>query len=935
MKREYSDWLQGNFEAGTRTTQLSQARRLEEAYGDLDMHYERDGFASLLADLAYSTADKADGKPNPSRIVIEGNKLYDSLAHLRSALGYYRRFRVAHAGPEQGTEWPALEAMRVAFLERCSDFTDFTQTKGLYYDKERAYKDVYLLEAQKILESPAGREFEPLGSAFLDLIKATNFVGWRAYVEIEKSIETRKAIAVSLGTMLLSTDEVPQAVAMAASYIHPFLQGGTMGNPAFGQIRTLVTSAMALVRPAGAISVKTQMVQRAVKALTGKPVFKNAVLSADEYQSFLALALRIKDQMTAWNWKPRDLWDVQGFLWVAIDDDYAKEPRVGDDDLREEDNVLAEKKKHPLNQILYGPPGTGKTWATARLAVEICHGFAPDSRAETMRLYNELVSNNRVAFTTFHQSIGYEEFIEGLRPVTGQDDSEGSSGGFRLKPFKGIFREICVLAEQARKRGGAAGYFDFTGRQFFKMSLGRAQTESYIYDAAIKGNYIILGWGRDIDWSDPKYDDQQEVVKKWREIEPDASGNSGNISQLWRFRSMMRKGDIVIVSDGNLRFRAVGEITGDYQFQPGDEGGNHRRSVRWLAVFEESLPIETIYNDRLSQMSCYLLTRDKLKLDALSRLIATEASITVKEKETGSVFQAKYDLMMRDLVKEYGEGSVITRPQLLAVVDKNRAIYPHPASLEKNSANKVARGRYVITALGNPEQLRDKIIQSEGGEKTDDTEAAPDAFVLIIDEINRANVSKVLGELITLLEPDKRLGEPNALTAKLPYSNDIFGVPNNLYIIGTMNTADRSIALLDTALRRRFHFTEMLPDYTCLDRTMEGVHLGHLLTSVNRRVEWLFDRDHQIGHAFFVDVQDKADLDIVMKEKVIPLLAEYFYEDWEKIRAVLNDRNEGFITVEKLKPPPMLRQDNEERTRYSIAKIDIPLAAYFAAVEDA
>jgi hypothetical protein len=223
-------------------------------------------------------------------------------------------------------------------------------------------------------------------------------------------------------------------------------------------------------------------------------------------------------------------------------------------------------QKHPLNHILFGPPGTGKTWMTARLAVEICNGSAPSDRGDLMHAYDELVRTNRVTFTTFHQSIGYEEFVEGLRPVTDSDDDGDAqpSAGFRLESRNGIFREICALAEQARKRGGRPGKFDFTGRQFFKMSLGRARTESHIYDAAIEGSYIILGWGGDVDWSDAKYEEYHAVFDRWQEEEPSASGNSGNISQIWRFRSLMKKGDIVIVSDGNFRFRAIGEVTGDY-----------------------------------------------------------------------------------------------------------------------------------------------------------------------------------------------------------------------------------------------------------------------------------------------------------------------------------------------------------------------------------
>lgn len=418
------------------------------------------------------------------------------------------------------------------------------------------------------------------------------------------------------------------------------------------------------------------------------------------------------------------------------------------------------------NLILYGPPGTGKTFNTAAEAVRLCGEPVPQDRAELMAVYQRLVAAGRIEFVTFHQSMAYEDFVEGRQPMTGADgEGEAESAGFRLETVHGVFRRIAKRAETSRGRSSGDDMIRLEGRQVFKMSIGEANNpeDAHLFEEAIEGGYTLLGFD-DIDWSDEKYASREAIFedcKNHRDGGGDIDARSGWVQMPFRFRNWVRQGDIVIVSKGNQQFRAIGEFVGDYEFKPRPEGGYaHRRAVRWLWVDRDGVAVSEIYSRGFMQQSIYLLYDSELNIPALERYMNSQ--------------------------------------------------------------------------------------RSDGGDE-------PDQFVLIIDEINRANISKVFGELITLLEADKRLNQPNAVRVRLPYSGDEFGVPSNLHILGTMNTADRSIALLDTALRRRFTFREMMPDASILEDAGQkcGIDLPRLLTTINERIEYLYDREHQIGHAYF------------------------------------------------------------------------------------
>ena len=413
----------------------------------------------------------------------------------------------------------------------------------------------------------------------------------------------------------------------------------------------------------------------------------------------------------------------------------------------------------PLNVIFYGPPGTGKTYNTAHRAVKIITGKDLDDPFEE---YRRLCASGRIGFVTFHQSYSYEEFIEGIRPVPPEDNSEGLS--YKVQP--GIFKKFCNSA----RYGKISDLND--DPQVWKVSLCGTKDNEVRKDC-LKNEYIRIGW----------HEYGAEITKE-------TDYTNGGEYILDRFINKMKIGDLVVSCYSEYTTDAIGIVTGDYYFD--ETGGEYPRyrNVKWIKKFDEPVDLKEIYEKKMIATTVY-----------------------------------KMNIPVSDVLALAGCTPVDT--------DNER-------------------------------------------------------YVFIIDEINRGNIARIFGELITLLEPSKREGNKEGLSAILSYSGDTFSVPKNVYIIGTMNTADKSLVSLDAALRRRFVFEEMMPNYDLLSDDVEGVDLQELVKAINERIEVLYDRDHVIGHSYLMKVDSLEALNSAFKDSIIPLLQEYFLDDFEKIGQVLS-----------------------------------------------
>lgn len=567
-----------------------------------------------------------------------------------------------------------------------------------------------------------------------------------------------------------------------------------------------------------------------------------------------------------------------------------------------------------LNQILFGPPGTGKTYATIEAALEVLDScFLQENRPDRVALkqrFDQLADEGRIRFVTFHQSFSYEDFVEGLRA-----ENDEASGQLRYEVVDGVFKSLCEVAS-AKVTQQAVAPLELGDRKVWKMSLGNTLgSDASIYEECVQGGYMLLGYGGGIDFSSCK--NRSDVKQRFADAGVALEGaNDYSLTSVSAFVSKMKVGDLVVVSDGNFKFRAVGEITGDYAFKPHadyEDGYAQMRPVKWLRQYSPSLPHGELLNAQFSQMTLYELRSPTLNREKLKALLGTP------EVDGGSLL---------NVGQRFGQGYVVRSidPDVVEF-DKPRGggVLPLPLSLLRQLLAYVRSGQINVEDIRQG-RVFEKVAEAElekdivnGHQslfaamveqllKSQEGTAATDARVLIIDEINRGNVSRIFGELITLIEPSKRAGAEEALSVVLPYSKQRFSVPSNIYLICTMNTADRSLAGLDIALRRRFVFKEMLPDHQLLMGVLvEGIDIGELLQVMNQRIEVLLDRDHCLGHAYFMSLKSGDPLErleSIFLNQILPLLQEYFFEDWQRIQWVLNDHRKPAVDqfVEQTQP---------------------------------
>ncbi|PAV27796.1 AAA family ATPase [Virgibacillus profundi] len=427
----------------------------------------------------------------------------------------------------------------------------------------------------------------------------------------------------------------------------------------------------------------------------------------------------------------------------------------------------------------------------------------------------------------------------------------------------------------------------------------------------IPNNYVLYG--------PPGTGKTYHVVDRALEIIDNKTFNELNADG----RDALQKEYARLTSEGNISLITFHQSYAYEDFIEGLKSDGNGNFIPSDGIFKRAA-IEAMY-DGLEQQNTREFS-DEVRFEQIyDQLVTSGEKQNIQfESKTGGVLHIEQISTNNNVVitsEDAKTSSIISKDRLLRIyryiksneIDwKSNVSFISDAIGGSNATRYWAVLNWILTKMVD-EEIEDS-VEIEGDEKKkivlkalkerrafDFTNAR--RHVLVIDEMNRGNISKIFGELLTLLEEDKRLTSENELIVELPYSKDPFTLPPNLFVIGTMNTADRSIALLDTALRRRFVFEEMMPEPETLESIGQEIDVEAMLTIMNQRIEVLYDRDHMIGHAYFINATSDEEIITIMQSKVIPLLQEYFYDEWEKIGLVLGGvgatRDDPFIVYEE------------------------------------
>lgn len=546
-------------------------------------------------------------------------------------------------------------------------------------------------------------------------------------------------------------------------------------------------------------------------------------------------------------------------------------------------NIKAKEMKIPLNQIFYGPPGTGKTYNISSEAEKIINSTKSSENLTLEQKFERIVKNIRseydeAIYNKLNANSIYRNFSKAM-VVWGyfldpKYDSTNTIVHEDLKDIEGFKRSgwsqrMRYLTEFGFIEGD--WYKDFSGQLGFDMQLSESGLE-------LKNNLRSYIEGENISPADllswPRENGLPEIlissyVKVLAEVSPVSRNITSFEKTIFCALNMCLKGDLF---KQNRESRPTTEEEIDLVEQYFDVNSTGNSDYKWIGWIAENLVdlklVEEIHEERFSRYYYQITDAGRNLVEEIVEKWQSEYSILFGEYinyETGvGLCQIEFITFHQSYsYEEFIEG---IRPNLDG---ENELTY----SLEKGIFKRVSD--------------RAKFDQDNN-------------YVIIIDEINRGNISKIFGELITLIEPSKRLFTENDEHPKkvtLPYSKKRFGVPKNLYILGTMNTADKSIALLDSALRRRFSFTEILPNSKVIEEniSIENIDVKLLFETINSRVEFLIDKDHTIGHSYFLKIKDNQTIEAlasIFKNEIIPLLIEYFYGDFEKIQLVLGDNKD-------------------------------------------